>query len=159
VRFLFVDRILVLDPGRAIETLKNVSATEDVFDDHFPGYPVLPGALLVETFEQSTQLLVGVSHDFARVGRLAAVQRCAFRQFVRPGDQLRVRCVRTGADDDRWAVNATAEVEGRRVASALLDFAIVDAIDADKVHAERLREHVRVLSTAPIDVRRERGGE
>jgi 3-hydroxyacyl-[acyl-carrier-protein] dehydratase len=158
VRFLFVDRIIVLDPGRTIETLKNVSATEDVFADHFPGHPILPGALLVESFEQASQVLIGVSHDFARVGRLRGVQRGVFRHFVRPGDQLRVRCVRTAGDDEEWTVSATAEVDGRRVASALLDFAIVSAVDADKEHAERLRENVRVLRTAPIDMTRDGGG-
>src|SRR5437763_16295776 len=99
MRFLFVDRIVTLDPGRTIEILKNVSATEDVFDDHFPGYPILPGALLVETFEQASQLLIGASHDFARVGRLQGVSRAAFRHFVRPGDQLRVRCTRATGND------------------------------------------------------------
>ena len=165
MRFLFVDRIIVLDPGRTIETLKNVSATEDVFADHFPGHPIFPGALLVESFEQASQVLIGVSHDFARVGRLRGVQRGVFRHFVRPGDQLRVRCVRThrrasGAtgDDEGWTLSATAEVDGRRVASALLDFAIVSAVDADKEHAERLRENVRVLRAAPIDMRRDGGG-
>jgi len=157
VRFLFVDRIVTLDPGRTIETIKNVSATEDVFDDHFPGHPILPGALLVETFEQASQLLIATSHDFARVGRLRGVRRGAFRHFVRPGDQLRVRCVRTAGDPEGWTVNATAEVDGRRVASAVLDFALVSAVDADKAHAERLRESVRGLRAAPIDMAREGG--
>jgi 3-hydroxyacyl-[acyl-carrier-protein] dehydratase len=147
VRFVFVDRIIALDPGRTVETLKNVSATEDMFDDHFPGYPILPGALIVETFEQASQLLIGVSHDFARVGHLRAVQRAAFRHFVRPGDQLRVRCTRSGGDEAGWTVSAAADVDGRRVASAVLDFALVE----DKAHAERLREAVRVLRAAPIE--------
>jgi 3-hydroxyacyl-[acyl-carrier-protein] dehydratase len=158
VRFLFVDRIIALDPGRTIETLKNVSATEDVFDDHFPGYPILPGALVVESFEQASQMLIGMTHDFTRVGRLRGLQRGAFRHFVRPGDQLRVRCVRTAGDDAAWTVNATAEVDGRRVASAVLDFALVSAVDADTGHVERLRETVRVLRAAPIDMTRDGGG-
>lgn len=151
MRFLFVDRIIALDPGRAIETLKNVSATEDVFDDHFPGYPIFPGALVVETFEQASQLLIGVSHDFTRVGRLRGVEQAVFRHFVRPGDQLRVRCARSAGDDSAWTVSASAEVDGRRVASATLDFALVPAVDDDKAHAERLRETVRVLRAAPVD--------
>ena len=158
MRFLFVDRILALDPGRSITTLKNVSATEDVFGDHFPGYPILPGALVVESFEQASQLLIGVSHEFARVGRLRAVQRGAFRQFVRPGDQLHVQSVRIAGDDDTWILDASAEVDGRRVASAVLEFAIVTAAEAEADHAERLREAVRVLRAAPIDLARARAG-
>jgi 3-hydroxyacyl-[acyl-carrier-protein] dehydratase len=150
VRFVFVDRIVALDPGRSIETLKNVSATEDVFDDHFPGYPILPGALVVETFEQACQLLIGATHEFARVGHLRAVRRGAFRHFVRPGDQVRVRGVRASDDDDVWTMNASAEVDGRRVASAVLEFELVPATDADAQHAARVREMLRVLRAAPI---------
>ena len=158
MRFLFVDRIIAVEPGRSIETLKNVSATEDMFDDHFPGYPILPGALVVESFEQASQLLIAMTHDFSRVGRLRSVQRGTFRQFVRPGDQLHVRCVRTAGDDEGWTVSGTAEVDGRRVASAVLDFAVASAVDADEAHAVRLREMVRVLRAAPIDMTRTGGG-
>jgi 3-hydroxymyristoyl/3-hydroxydecanoyl-(acyl carrier protein) dehydratase len=127
-----------------------VSATEDVFDDHFPGFPVLPGALIVETFEQAGQLLIGASHDYVRVGRLKSVRRASFRHFVRPGDQLRVRCERTTSAGHAWTMSAAAEVDGRRVASAVLEFALVDAVAADRAHAERLRETMRVLREAPI---------
>jgi 3-hydroxyacyl-[acyl-carrier-protein] dehydratase len=165
MRFFFVDRLLAVDPGVAIEILKNVTTTEDVFEDHFPGHPIMPGALVVETFEQASQLLVALSHDFARVGRLTSVRRCAFRHFVRPGDQLRVRCARAGLDERRgargeavsgpapshWTIAASAEVDGRRVATATLDLALVPAEGADKEHAERLREVVRMLRASPIE--------
>ena len=153
MRFVFVDRIIALDPGRTIEILKNVSATEDVFDDHFPGYPILPGALVIETFEQASQLLIGAAHDGSHVGRLRVVSRAAFRHFVRPGDQLRVRCTRTAGDDGAWTVSAAGEVDGRRVASATLDFAMVPAVGDAKAHSERVREMLRVLRQSPIDMR------
>ena len=151
MRFVFVDRVIMLDPGRSIETIKNVAATEDVFDDHFPGYPILPGALIVETFEQATQLLIAASHGYTHVGRLRAVRRVAFRRFVRPGDQLRVRCARTGAEGATWTVNASAEVDAQRVASATLQFTLVPASGDDAHHAARLRETLRVLTEAPIE--------
>src|SRR5439155_19432349 len=65
MRFVFVDRIVAAEPLLRIDTLKNVSATEDVFADHFPGYPVFPGALVVEAFAQACELLIAMSHDFA----------------------------------------------------------------------------------------------
>lgn len=131
--------------------MKNVSATEDIFDDHFPGVPILPGALLVETFEQATQLLVAVTHDFARVARLDRVSRAGFRALVRPGDQLTVTCHRRdpGSDADaeaeqtRWTVAASAAVTGQTVATATLDITLVD--DHDGVGA-RLRAMHRTLT-------------
>jgi 3-hydroxyacyl-[acyl-carrier-protein] dehydratase len=145
LRFVFVDRLLRLDRGASIEIVKNVTATEDVFEDHFPGLPILPGALLVETFEQATQLLVGVTHDFARVARLDRVSRAGFRALVRPGDQLTVTCRRrdSGREPERWTVAATAAVSGQTVATATLDITLVD--DHDGVGA-RLRAMHRTLT-------------
>ena len=56
MRFVFVDRIVELVPWRRIETLMRVSVFEDVFADHFPGYPVLPGALVLEAFTHAERL-------------------------------------------------------------------------------------------------------
>jgi 3-hydroxyacyl-[acyl-carrier-protein] dehydratase len=153
LRFVFVDRILHLDPGAAIEIVKNVSATEDVFDDHFPGVPILPGALLLETFEQATQLLVAVTHDFTRVARLDSVSRAAFRGLVRPGDQLTVTCHRRDAADEpqtrRWILAATARVTGQTVATATLGITVVD--DYEGV-GSRLRAMHRTLSMDAIQL-------
>jgi 3-hydroxyacyl-[acyl-carrier-protein] dehydratase len=143
---VFVDRILRLDPGDAIEVVRNVSATEDVFDDHFPGVPLLPGALLVEAFEQAAQLLVAVTHDFTRAARLTRVSRAAFRHFVRPGDQVVVACRRRDGDDGHWTVAATAAVGDRTVATAVLDLAIVSD---DPALAGRLRDWHRTLTLDP----------
>lgn len=153
MRFVFVDRILSLEPGRSIAALKNVSAAEDIFDDHFPGCPIFPGALIIESFEQATQLLIGASYTFGRVGRLARVSRASFRRFVRPGDQLRVYCERRDRADMSWAVEAIAEVDGRRVATATLDFMIDDAVSGERrEQADRVRELARVLREGPLEL-------
>src|SRR5499427_4399314 len=102
MRCVFVDRIVELVPGHCIETLMRVSGLEDVFADHFPGYPVLPGALVVEAFAQAAQLLIAMSHDFTRIGRLRRLSRVAFRHQVRPGDELAIRCERRAAGESPW---------------------------------------------------------
>ena len=154
MRFIFVDRILAVDSGRSIETLKNVSATEDVFDDHFPGCPILPGALIIETFEQSAQLLIGATYDFEKVGRLARLSGASFRRFVQPGDQLRVRCERRATGDSRWVLAASAKVEGHRVASATLEFLLEEAIPGTEAReqADRLQTMARVLGQSPLEL-------
>jgi len=151
VRFVFVDRLLALDPGRSIVTLKNVTATEDVFDDHFPGCPILPGALIVEAFAQAARLLIALSTDFSRVGRFEGIARASFRRFVRPGDQLRVRCQRR--DAEQWTIAAEAEVDGRIVAAAILEFVLEDAVSGEgREEAARLRELARVLREGPLEL-------
>jgi 3-hydroxyacyl-[acyl-carrier-protein] dehydratase len=140
VRFVFVDRVRGIEPGAAIEVVKNVSAAEDVFEDHFPGFPVFPGCLVVEVFEQASQLLVAITYGFARVGRLAGVSRVGFRHLVRPGDQLCVRCEARTHDDVRWRLACVAAVDGKTVASGTLDLDIVETGDEGEAH-----EHARRL--------------
>src|SRR5436190_19700612 len=127
MRFVFVDRILAAEPLPRIDTLKNVSASENVFADHFPGYPVFPGALVVEAFAQACELLIAMSHDFAEIGRLEHLSRVAFARPVRPGDQLRIRCERRAGEGAPrapgvWTLDATATVDGVRVAAATLEY-------------------------------------
>jgi 3-hydroxyacyl-[acyl-carrier-protein] dehydratase len=153
MRFLFVDRIVDVEPSRRIDTLKNVAGLDDVFADHFPGYPVLPGALVVEAFAQASQLLIAASHDFAQVGRLRRLSRAAFRRPVRPGDLLAIRCERRG-DEQPWVLEATATVGSRRVAAATLEYTLEPAepgTDAGR-RAERLRALARVLRQAPVEI-------
>ena len=142
MRFVFVDRIVAAEPLRRIDTLKNVSATEDVFADHFPGYPVFPGALVVEAFAQACELLIAMSHDFVEIGRLEGLSRVAFARPVRPGDQLRIRCERR-AGEGVWALDATATVDGVRVAAATLEFRLERA--APGTGARRQADRLRAL--------------
>ena len=152
MRFVFVDRLVSAEPPRHIETLKNVSATEDVFADHFPGYPVFPGALVVEAFAQASQLLIGMSHDFAEVGRLRRLSRVAFRRQVRPGDQLAIRCERRSAEG-AWVFDACATVDGQRVATATLEYTLEPARPGTEAaqQAERLRALARELQRSPVE--------
>jgi 3-hydroxyacyl-[acyl-carrier-protein] dehydratase len=154
MRFTFVDRIVAAEPQRRIEISTHVSGLDDVFADHFPGYPVLPGALVVETFIQAAQLLIGLSHEFTRVGRLRGLSRAVFRHPVRPGDVLVIRCERRAGETAAWAIDAMAVVDGRRVASAALEFALEPAAPGtdDGGHAERLRALARELPRAPVAV-------
>ena len=147
MRFIFVDRILAVEAGRSIEVVKNVAATEDVFTDHFPGCAIFPGALVVEVFEQAVQLLIGITSAFQRVGRLERLSRASFRHLVRPGDQLRARCQRrdSGAAGELvWHIAATAEVDGRPVASARLEYALAEVRPGSE--AERQAVHVATLA-------------
>ena len=156
MRFVFVDRLVSAAPRRHIETLKNVSATEDVFTDHFPGYPVYPGALVVEAFAQASQLLIGLSHEFAAVGRLGGLSRVAFRRAVRPGDQLAIRCERRSGHADAWVLDAVATVDGQRVAAATLEYTLEPALPGSEsaLQAERFRRLAQALERAPVEAAR-----
>lgn len=140
MRFVFVDRILDLVAGKSIETIKNVSASEDYFADHFPGMPIMPGALVLECFIQSAMLMFGAVDRFGTQPIVKRIRSASFRHFVRPGDRMTVRC----EADEGWVVRARATVDDRSVATAVIEFergaplqaenplrALYDAVRAD----------------------------
>lgn len=152
MRFVFVDRILALDEGRRIEVIKNVTASEDVFHDHFPGWPIFPGALIIEVFEQAAQLLIGSAGRWERVGQLRRISRASFRQAVQPGDQLQARCERRPGAGDAWMVDAEARVGAHVVATATLELAVED-VGGDagaQGQAIRFAELFRILDREPL---------
>src|ERR1700761_9055965 len=87
--FQMVDRITVLDiPGRRIVTSCQVPEQSPVFDGHFPGYPILPGVLMIETMAQTGGWLVVARLGFERAAFLAQVKSAKMRDFVAPGERL-----------------------------------------------------------------------
>ena len=64
MRFILFDRIVELKKGHGAVLLKNVSQCEDYFTDHFPGFPVVPGSIILGSFEQGSEILLGASCDF-----------------------------------------------------------------------------------------------
>jgi 3-hydroxyacyl-[acyl-carrier-protein] dehydratase len=89
--FLLVDRIVELDEGRRAVGIKNVTINEPFFQGHFPGNPVMPGVLIVEAMAQvGAVVLLKLPANAGKLGLFAGIDKCRFRQQVRPGDQLRL---------------------------------------------------------------------
>jgi 3-hydroxyacyl-[acyl-carrier-protein] dehydratase len=109
--FLLVDRILEVDDDHAIG-IKNISATDHFLQGHFPGMPVFPGVLLIETMAQVGAILVAHRHpeyQAATSGYLTKVDDFKFKRLVIPGDQLVVEAKETA----RAGPYARVRVKGR----------------------------------------------
>ncbi len=90
--FIMIDRVLELEPGRRIVTLKNVTINEPYFQGHFPEDPIMPGVLILEAMAQSAGVLTYESLSEDRRNVLIyfmAIEKAKFRRMVVPGDQLR----------------------------------------------------------------------
>lgn len=151
MRFILIDRLLRVEKGQEALLIKNVSLSEDYFADHFPGFPVMPGSLILEAFEQASHLLIGFSLDFRFRSTLQRISNGKFKQFVRPGDQLHlhVRLVHQG--EGSALVRAKALVEDRTIAEATLSFTLIDA-DKDEEAGRacrRLKEFYEFLIFDP----------
>ncbi|MGB9859914.1 MAG: 3-hydroxyacyl-ACP dehydratase FabZ [Moorellaceae bacterium] len=89
--FLLVDRIIELEPGRRAVGLKNVSANEWYFSGHFPGYPIMPGVLIVEALAQvGAVALLSQPEWGGRIPFFGGLDKVRFRRQVVPGDVLRL---------------------------------------------------------------------
>lgn len=95
MRFILLDRITRWEPGRHGRATKNITLSEDFFDDHFPLKPIMPGVLILEGLAQLSGLLLeeGVAQQEGRHVKalMSMVEKAKFRQPARPGDCLEYR--------------------------------------------------------------------
>ncbi len=140
MRFVLIDRIDRLDPGRSAEGHKHFGPDEDFFRDHFPGYPLVPGVLVLESLAQLGGRLVEASVRETTGRRtlpvLAKVDRAKFVRPVRPGDRLDLAVELGGISGDAARVSGVASVGGRKAAVADIMYAVLDV----GVAGERLDE-------------------
>jgi len=124
--FQMVDRITTLDlPNRRITTACQVPEQSPVFEGHFPGYPILPGVLMIETMAQTGGWLVLAVLRFQRMPFLAQVKEAKLRSFVAPGQAMQAEA-RLVHDGSGYAVvSATIGAEGRKVADAEITYRVV----------------------------------
>jgi len=88
MRWLWIDRFLEFHEGKSARAVKNLSLAEDHFADHFPGYPIMPAALMLEGLAQTGGILVGHVNDFKEKVILAKIPRASFQREALAGQQL-----------------------------------------------------------------------
>ncbi len=122
--FLLVDRILEMDGDRVVG-LKNVTINEAHFQGHFPGYPIMPGVLIVEALAQTgAVLLLSSPENRGKVVLFAGIDKLRFRRPVVPGDTLRLEVQLLERRSRIGRGSARALVDGQVVAEGELMFAI-----------------------------------
>lgn len=135
MRFILVDRIDRLEPGRLAEGHKIIGLNEDYFRDHFPGYPVVPGVLVLESLAQLGGRLVEFSVREARGRRvlplLVKLDRAKLLGQVRPGDRLDLSVELSALSDRAARATGTARVSNNKVATVEILYALLDVAGGD----------------------------
>jgi 3-hydroxyacyl-[acyl-carrier-protein] dehydratase len=88
MRWLWIDRFTEFKSGQSARAVKNLSISEDLFRDHFPDYPVMPAALMIEGIAQTGGILVGEANDFQEKVVLAKIVSASFRREALAGETL-----------------------------------------------------------------------
>ncbi len=112
--FLLVDRILEVEEGKRIVGIKNVTINEPFFQGHFPGHPIMPGVLIIESMAQVGGMLLmrTIDDPKSKVVYFMSLDNIKFRRPVKPGDQLRIELDVVQMRGSTCRMRGVARVEG-----------------------------------------------
>lgn len=125
MQFVLIDDIIDMVPGRTIHGVKTLPAGEALFGDHFPGFPVVPGVLLIEMMAQTAGKCLDAEDSTRGKAMLVQVHNGSFRQWVRPDERADIYAEITASTPVYGRAACRITVDGRDVAGAELLFAFL----------------------------------
>lgn len=146
MRFSLIDRILSLEPGKSITAVKNLSLAEEYLADHFPGFPVMPGVLMLESMVQASAWLLRATDDFAHSTILLKQARALkFNSFLTPGRTLTVKAMLQKLENGMCVLKAEGLVDGNSTVSGRLTLERLNLADRNPELAETDRRLIETL--------------
>lgn len=153
MRFLLVDRVDEIKLGESIQGVKCWSLSNEIFEDHFQGAPIVPGVLLVESMAQLLGLLIEKSYylDFPNQKEvypiLMLINKAKLREAVFPGDQCIIKATLKSTDYQRASGTAEIYVDGELRAEASLTFVVVSKDDfPENKFFQRREEYLHIIT-------------
>jgi len=149
--FLLIDRVIEFEPGKRVVVLKNVTINEPFFQGHFPGYPIMPGVLVVEAMAQAGGLLMtsAMEDREKKLVVFSGIENAKFRRPVTPGDQLVIEVNVLALRSRAGRMEGKAFVDGKLACQATLTCQVVPRTrDAKPAPAE---EASGVAAEAPAE--------
>jgi len=146
MRFLLVDRIVAVEPGKAIRAVKHLTLAEEYLADHFPTFPVMPGVLQLQTLVEAGAWLLRLTDGFDRsVWVLREVKNVKYGTFAAPGHKLEVAVDLVKRDGDTATLRGRGAVDGTQTISAQVVLAGYNLRDRHPSGAGRDEQLVRHL--------------
>ncbi len=131
MRWVWIDRFVEFESGSRAKAIKNITLAEEHLHDHFPGFPVMPGSLMIEGMAQTGGILLGEANDFRHIVILAKVPKVTFHSWATPGDTLTYDARLVDVREEGGTVECRALVGNRLVAEAEIMFAHLDQSDPE----------------------------
>lgn len=116
MRFVLIDRIAEIHRGQSLVAVKNLSLAEEYLADHFPGFPVMPGVLMLEALTQAGAWLIRDMEDFAHsVIVLRQAKTIKYGNFVEPGRQLQIKVDLVTHGDTETTFKGVGVIDGQEM--------------------------------------------
>jgi 3-hydroxyacyl-[acyl-carrier-protein] dehydratase len=128
--FLLIDRIVEFEPAKRLVAIKNVTINEYFFQGHFPGYPIMPGVLVVEAMAQAGAIIMmaAIPDRERKLVVFTGIERAKFRRPVTPGDQLRIEVDVLSMKTRVGRIEGKAYVDGKLACEATLTCQVVPKV-------------------------------
>jgi 3-hydroxyacyl-[acyl-carrier-protein] dehydratase len=134
--FLLIDRVVEFEPTKRLVAIKNVTINEPFFQGHFPGYPIMPGVLVVEAMAQAGGIIMmaEMSDRHEKLVVFTGIEKAKFRRPVTPGDQLRIEVEVLSFRTRYGRIQAVATVDGKKACEATLTCSVVTREREQRAH-------------------------
>ena len=137
MRWIWIDRFVEFESGKRARAVKNLSLAEDFFAEHFPGYPVMPAALILEGLAQTGGILVGEANQFREKVVLAKIPRATFHREALAGETLVYEAEILVLREEGASIAGKVLVENQLIAEAEIFFAHLDRSRSQQIFGER----------------------
>ncbi|MGO9324000.1 MAG: 3-hydroxyacyl-ACP dehydratase FabZ [Terracidiphilus sp.] len=136
--FLLIDRVLEFEPQKRLVAIKNVTMNEPFFQGHFPGYPIMPGVLIVEAMAQAGALIMlsEIADRNTKLAVFTGIEKAKFRRPITPGDQVRIEVDVLAFRSRAGRIQGRATVEGKLACEATLTCAVVTKEREQRAHGD-----------------------
>lgn len=142
MRFFLIDKIIKWQPGETAVGLKNISLSEDFFDDHFPRRPIMPGVLILEGMAQLSGVLLEETlmekENLKKKAIVSVIDKTKFKTMVKPGDQLEYHSQVLAVNDLGGKAKCTAYRDGQIITETTFTFGFT-GIEDQELYKDRTR--------------------
>jgi 3-hydroxyacyl-[acyl-carrier-protein] dehydratase len=162
MRWIWIDRFLEFQSGKSARAVKNLSLAEEYFSDHFPGYPVIPAALILEGLAQTGGILVGEANEFREKVILAKITWARFSREALAGERLTYDVELLNLRPEGASVSGRATSSGELIGETEIFFAHLDKARSQQLFGDHnfvfSGELKNLLATVKLLSRQKDGG-